>query len=111
MDDTLLTKGAIKQRMKCSGAMATRIEKTFVTVEQLLEQIESDQPLSEIEDIGPETELVIEDWYDNRDEREEHADTMTVEKKSARSLVVKNNGSWKEALEKHECPECENNDV
>lgn len=97
-NDTLLRKGGIQQRMRCSGQVATNIEEAFVTVEKLLEAIEAEDPLTEIEGVGPKTAEVIEDWYENREEREEKARSATVNRTSSRSMTISFHNSWADAL-------------
>lgn len=95
---TWMTPSGIRERMGCSPAMATRIEETFVTVEQLLDAIEDDEPLTSVDGVGPATAEVIEEWYENREEREQQAKTATVEPTPSTSLTIKNNGDWSDAL-------------
>lgn len=95
---TWMTPSAIRERMDCSGAMARRIEDTFVAVEQLLDAVEGDEDLTSIDGVGPATAVTIEEWYENRKERECEAKTATVERTSSKSLTIKNNGDWSEAL-------------
>ena len=95
---TFLRKGGIQQRMKCSGAVAHNIEEAFITVEQLLEAIESEEPLTELDGIGHKTAEVIEDWYENRQEREANASRSTVKRTSNTSLSISFHQSWEDAL-------------
>lgn len=97
-DHTFLRDGAIRQRMKCRGGMATNIEKTFVTVQQLLDAVESDEPLTEIDGIGPKTAETVRDWYENREERERNARSSTVTRTSSKTLSIEFHGSWADAL-------------
>jgi len=97
-DDTLLRNGAIQQRMKCGGSMAANIEETFVTVEQLVDAINADDPLTDRRGVGPKTAEVIHDWYENREEREKHAQNATVERTSGSSFSISFLGSWADAL-------------
>lgn len=96
--DTLLRKGGIRQRMRCTGQVAHNIEEAFVTVEKLLEAVESDDPLTEVDGIGPKTAGVIEDWYENREEREKRASSSTVTRTSSKSLSITFHNSWADAL-------------
>lgn len=98
LNDTLLRKGGIQQRMKCTASVARNIEKAFVTVEKLLEAVESDDPLTDVDGIGPKTAEVIEDWYEHREEREANASSSTVKRKSSRSLSISFHQSWEDAL-------------
>jgi len=95
---TMLRKGGIQQRMRCSGQIAHRIETTFVTVEQLLEAIESDDKLTDYDGIGPKTAEKIREWYENREEREKRATAATVKRTSSRSMNISFHQSWADAL-------------
>lgn len=95
---TILRKGGIQQRMKCSGSVAANIEKTFVTVEQLLDAIESDEPLTDVSGVGPKTADVIMDWHEHRFEREEMASSSTISRTSNTSLSISFHASWETAL-------------
>lgn len=95
---TWMTPSAIRERMDCSGSMARRIEDTFVTVEQLVDAVEADEDLTSIDGVGPATALTIEEWFENREQREREAKTATVERTSSKSLTIKNNGDWSDAL-------------
>lgn len=96
--DTLLRKGGIQQRMQCTGSVAHNIEEAFVTVEKLLKAVESDDPLTDVDGIGPKTAAVIEDWYENREEREARASSSTVTRTSNSSLSISFHQSWADAL-------------
>lgn len=98
-DDTLLQQAAIRQRMRCSGSVAHNIEEAFVTVERLLEAVESEDALTVTDGIGPKTAEVVEDWYENRAEREAHASDSTVKRTSGSSLTISFHQSWEDALE------------
>lgn len=95
---TLLRKGGINQRMNARGSMAATIEETFVTVEQLLDAIEDDDPLTDRDGIGPKTAEVIMDWYANREEREEKASEATTRRTSNTSMRITFHQSWEDAL-------------
>ena len=95
---SFMTRSGIRQRMKCDAGMARRIKDTFVTVEQLLRAVESDDDLTSIDNVGPATASTIEEWYENREQREREAKTATVERTSSKSLTIKNNGDWSDAL-------------
>ena len=95
----MLRKKGIENRMNCSGRTATRIEETFVTASQLLEAVESNDPLTDIDGIGPATALTIEEWYDNRFEREEQVGDSTVERTSSKSATIHFHQSWEPILE------------
>jgi len=101
--DTLLRKGGIQQRMRCKGPVAHNIEEAFVTVEKLVEAVESDEALTNIDGIGPKTAEVIEDWWENREEREEKASRSTVKRTSSKSLSISFHKSWADALGIEEC--------
>lgn len=97
-NDTLLRKGGIQQRMRCSGSVAHNIEKAFVTVEQLLEAVESDTPLTDVDGIGPKTAEVIDDWYEHREDRERNASRSTVTPTSQSSARITFHQPWTDAL-------------
>jgi len=97
-DDTLLRKGAIQQRMRCTGSVAANIESAFTTVEKLVAAVESDDPLTEVDGIGPKTAATIMDWYENREERERAASETTVTPTSSTSMTISFHGSWEDAL-------------
>lgn len=97
-DDTLLRKGGIQQRMRCTGSVAANIESTFTTVEKLLEAVESDAPLTDVDGIGPKTAETIMDWYENREERERAASETTVKRTSSKSMSITFHNSWEDAL-------------
>jgi len=96
--DTLLDKDGIQQRMQCSGQVASIIEDAFISVEKLLNAIESDEPLTDVEGIGTKTAEIIEDWYENREEREKKARSATVNRTSKRSMTISFHNSWADAL-------------
>jgi len=95
----LLRKKGIQERMQCSGRTAARIEETFVTVGQLLDAVESGEELTEIDGIGPATALTIEEWYENRFEREENMGESTVERTGSGSATIHFHQSWEPILE------------
>lgn len=95
---TFLRKGGIRQRMRCSGSVAANIEKTFVTVEKLLEAVESDEPLTDVRGVGPKTAEVITEWHENREEREAKAKSATVNRTSKTTLSISFHTSWEDAL-------------
>lgn len=95
---TLLRQDSIQQRMQCSGSVAHNIEEAFVTVGQLIDAIESDDPLTDVDGIGPKTSDVILDWWENREQREAKANSATVTKQSSRSLSISFHPSWEGAL-------------
>ncbi len=95
---TLLRTGGIQQRMQCTGSVAHNIEEAFVTVEKLLEKIESEEPLTNTEGIGPATAEVIRSWYENREEREAKASKATVTPTSKRAMNISFHQSWEDAL-------------
>jgi len=97
MDDTLLRKSGIQQRMRCKGSVAHNIEEAFVTVEQMVDAIEADEPLTDVNGIGPKTAQVIEDWWENREEREENA-SSTVKRTSGSSISISFHQPWDDAL-------------
>lgn len=102
MTSTILRVEDIQQRMQCTGNIAHNIEDAFVTVEQLIEAIESDTPLTDTTGIGPQTASAITDWYENREQREEHANEATVTRTSNTSLTVTLHTSWEPAINTNE---------
>jgi len=102
---TLLRSEAIRQRMKCNGSVAAIIEDTFVTVEQLLAAVESDDPVTEVDGIGPKAAEAIEDWDENREEREANARSTTVTRTGPKSISISSHGSWADALGMEESDE------
>jgi len=94
-----LRKRGVQQRMRCSGQIARKIEDTFVTVGQLVEAVESDQRLTEKDGIGPKTAETIEDWWDNRFEREEKIGSGSIERTGKKSLAVHFHNSWSDVIE------------
>ena len=96
--DTLLRKQGVRSRMRCSGAMAARITDTFVTVEQLVEAVESDRELTSYDGVGTMTAVVIEEWWANRFERERHVDNSTVEQTSSQTATIHFHQSWGDAI-------------
>ena len=84
--------------MKCRGSVASNIESTFVTVEQLIDAIEGDDDLTDIDGIGPKTSETIMDWYENRFDREESAQETSVKRTSSKSLSIQFLGSWEDAI-------------
>lgn len=101
--DTLLRTGGIRQRMKCSGSVAHNIESAFTTVEKLLDAVESEEPLTDVDGIGPKTAEVIENWYEHRVEREKRARSSTVTRTSSKSLSITFHNSWADALGIEDC--------
>lgn len=97
-DDTLLRKADIRQRIRCRGSVAHNIEDAFVTVEELVAAVESNEPLTAVDGIGPATAEVIEEWWANRVERERKANSSTVTRQSGKSLTVTFHNSWADAL-------------
>lgn len=97
-NDTLLRKGGIQQRMRCTGSVAANIESAFTTVEKMVDAVESDDPLTEVDGIGPKTAEVIMEWYENRAERERKASETTVKRTSSKSMSISFHNSWEDAL-------------
>jgi hypothetical protein len=85
--------------MQCKSQVATRIENIFVTVERLVDAIESDTPLTEHQGVGPATADVITHWWENRFEREEQIDDSSVERTGAKTATIHFHKSWSTALE------------
>jgi ERCC4-type nuclease len=88
----------IRKRMRCSGQTASRIEDAFVTVNQLVDAIESDADLTERDGIGPKTAEVIEDWWQNRFEREEAMDGAEFERTGTKTATIHNLRSWESII-------------
>lgn len=98
-DDTLLRKTGVQRRMQCSGNIAHIVVEAFVTVEQLIDAIESDEPLTDCDGIGPSTVDVIENWWDDRFDREVQMPDSTVTRQSSKSASIELHHSWDDALE------------
>jgi hypothetical protein len=84
--------------MRCKGPVAHNIEDAFVTIGQLVAAVESDDPLTDIDGIGPKTAEVIEDWWENRVEREAQASRSTITRTSNSSATISFHQSWETAL-------------
>lgn len=97
-NDTLLRQRGAWKRMKCSSRVAHIIAKEFVTVEEMVEAVESDKPLTNIHGIGPATADAINEWYEHRFERERAMDETSVEQTSSRSVTIHNHTSWADAI-------------
>jgi len=98
-DAVFLRSNGVRKRMRCSGQIATRIEDTFVTVKQLVEAVESDQPLTERDGIGPKTAETIEDWWENRHERENTVCSSSVERTGAKTATIHFHRSWESLID------------
>lgn len=96
---TVLKKQGIKKRMRCSSQAASRIEDTFVTAEQLVEAVLSEQPLTENDGIGAKTAEVIEEWWENRFEREEEMGSSSLERTGAKTASIYFHSPWEDVLE------------
>ncbi|QRY21773.1 hypothetical protein JT689_01540 (plasmid) [Halobacterium sp. GSL-19] len=96
--NTLLGVDAIQQRMTCSALVARQIKDAFVTVEQLLDAVESEKPLTEVDGVGPKTKEVIEEWYETSEEREQDARAATFTRTSSTSATITFHNSWADAL-------------
>jgi len=88
--------------MQCSGQVAARIEDTFVTAEQLVEAVQSGQPLTEYDGVGPKTAEVIEEWWENRFKREEAMDSGKVERTGSKTATIHFHNSWEDAIRTEE---------
>ena len=95
---TLLQQTGIRRRMKCSGTVAHQIQEAFVTVSQLVDAVESDEPIIEIDGIGPKTAETIERWYENREERERNMPSATLTERSTNSASIALHSSWADEL-------------
>jgi len=96
--------------MQCKGQTAKRIEKTFTTAEQLIEAVESDQPLTERDGIGPKTAETINEWWNVRFERERKMDSSEFERTGKNTASIHFHASWKDALGMHTDTDAENTD-
>ena len=96
---TFLRQRGVRQRMRCTGQVAHRIEDTFVTVEQLVDAVKSDQPLTEYDGIGPKTAEAIEEWWEHRFKREEGIKNSSVERTGPKTATIHFNKSWIAAIE------------
>lgn len=85
--------------MRCTGQIASRIEKEYVTVEQLVETIQSDDDLTNRKGIGPKTAEVIEDWWENRFDREEKIGDSSFERTGSKTGTLHSNQSWDDAID------------
>lgn len=98
-DATFLNQRGVRRRMKCNGQTASIIDDAFVTVEQLVEAVESDDPLTTIDGIGPATAETIEEWWAERYEREWKMDGAEFRKTGAKTASIYNLGDWSDALD------------
>jgi len=97
-DDTLLRQSDVRQRMRCSGVVAANIDEAFVTVEQLLKAIESDDPLTDVSGVGPKTASVLKEWYEHREDRERQANDATFKRTSGSAATITFHEDWSDAL-------------
>lgn len=95
---TYLTQHGIQKRMQCSGQVASRIEETFVTAEQLVDAVESEKDLTDYDEIGPVTAEAIEDWWEYRFEREEKVGSGSFERTGPKTATVHIYRSWEDAI-------------
>ncbi len=95
----ILRKKGIEKRMRCSAQTASRIEDAFVTAEQLVEAVVSERPLTEHDGIGPKTAEAIQEWWENRFEREEEISIGSVEGTGAKTASIYFHRSWEDVLE------------
>jgi len=84
--------------MHCSGQVANRIKDIFVTVEQLVEAVQSDKSLTEYDGVGPKTDEVIKEWWENRFKREEAMDSGEVKRTGSNSATIYFHSSWEDAI-------------
>lgn len=99
MDDaTFLSQRAVRRRMKCNGQTAAIVDDAFVTVEQLVSAVESDEPLTDIDGIGPATAETIEEWWDDRFDRERKMNNAEFVKTGTKTASIHNLGDWTDAL-------------
>lgn len=91
---TMLRQTGIRKRMKCSGSMAYNIKEAFVAVPRLLDAIESEEPLTETDGIGPKTAETIMEWYEHREERERNMPRSSVTERSVNSATIALLPSW-----------------
>lgn len=97
-DVAYVSQRAVRARMQCGGAMAGRIAARFTTAEQLLEAVEGERSLTDIKGFGPKTAETIEDWYENRHEREEEVSHSEFERTGAKTAKIHNLGDWSDTL-------------
>lgn len=96
--DTWLNKRGVRKRMQTNGRTAARIEDVFVTVEQLAEACESDEPLTEVDGIGPSTADTISEWWEQAEEIERKIDKGEFVRTGAKTATLYNLGDWTDAL-------------
>jgi len=96
---TMLNKHGVKKRMRCSNRMAARIDHAFITVEQLVDAIESDDQLTNYNGVGKKTATIINKWWEERFEREEKMSSGSVEKTGANTATIHFHSSWRSAIE------------
>lgn len=77
--------------------MASQIEQTFVTAEQLIDAVESGE-LEEHDGVGEKTAKKIYEWSENAEEREEKVNKTVFKKQSERSATISFYNSWVDAL-------------
>lgn len=94
----ILRSRGIQMRMQCRPQVASRIEDAFVTVGQLVDAVESDQPLTDHDGIGPATAEVIERWWESRFEREEKMNGGSVERTGLKTATIHFHSSWSPVL-------------
>lgn len=97
-DETFLRQKGIQKRMQCNAATASRIKDAFVTAEQLVDAVESGDPLMERDGIGPSTAQTIRDWWEVRFEREKKMPSGSVKDRTKRSATIVLHSSWPDAL-------------
>jgi len=85
--------------MRCKGATAKRIEDAFTTVGQLVVAVESDNPLTDYNGIGPKTAEVIEDWWENRFEIEEKMESGEFVRTGEKTGTIHFYKSWSDAID------------
>jgi NAD-dependent DNA ligase len=94
-----LNQRGIEHRMNCNSQTARRIANAFITVEQMVDVCESEQSLTDVENIGPTTAETIEAWFAERFERERSMDsTAEFVKTGEKTGTIHNLGDWSDAL-------------
>jgi hypothetical protein len=89
----------IKQRMQCSSQTARRVTDVFVDVKSLVDAVQGHDDLTKIDGIGPATAEVIEEWWDNRFERESKVGSGSVERTDSSTMTIHVHNSWEGFLD------------
>lgn len=89
---------AVRRRMECERQTATCITETFGTVERLVREVKSDEPLTKIDSIGTKEKEAIDEWWNNRFERERKMNDTEYVSVGRGSGIVYDLGDWSDAL-------------